>query len=162
VKERILKLARKVARSPKEREHAVVVFEDGSEAWVRGSWRATAIPLYSPAHGRAIAVIHTHPVPRETPSLADLRTLITMSRMRAPAYLATVYRVDGEALVTLYTATRALSPHEAEAVLLGALEYERLHLETGFNRLASEKQAREQHELLKFVGITVERYRLML
>ena len=65
-KRKLISLARDLARKPRDVEHAIVVFEDG---WVspiisQGLKYGTFIPLRNSIHGYAIAVLHTHPVPR--------------------------------------------------------------------------------------------------
>jgi len=162
VKDRILELARRLAKAPKTAEYAVVVFEDGSEVWVRGSPLGAAVPIYAKARGRAVAIVHTHPVPRTTPSLADLQALLRIALLGAPAYMATVYRANGEAVVTLYTANTRITPEAASYILRESAEYERLQVQSSFSPAASEKQAREQHVMLRQYGITVERYSLKL
>lgn len=161
MKDRILESSRELASmAVDEEEYAVVIYEDGAWVLFSGASMEVQIPLIGP-HGRAVAVIHTHPVPRTAPSLPDLAVLISMTRLGViPAYLATVYASNGKATVTLYTATRPL-PHGVEKIIAAqALKYEKLNYVNAFSPSISEKQLREQHALLSKLGISVERYQV--
>lgn len=158
--EKILEIARRLAAQPSEVEQAVVVYEDGFELALKGSPFGVPIPLVT-EHGRAVAVIHTHPVPRTAPSLPDLQVLLRMARLgvNEPA-VATVYSGGGEAVVTVYRVRSPPPPGSEELLLRHAIGYEHLSAESGFDPRVSEKQVREQHALLSRLGIVVERYRL--
>jgi len=160
IKVKVLEVARKLAKMPKDSEYAVVIFEDGYITPVMTQhFRARAIvPLRSHKHGFTVAIAHTHPLPRTTPSLADLRALFAMAIHNTPVYLATVYRGKDEITITLYTATRRIDPAEIRSILQDAYVYEVLHVYRG-SRI-SEKQVREQHIALQKYGIKIERYRI--
>lgn len=161
MKDIILESARELVSMAAGRvEYAIVIYEDGSRAVFRGAAMEVPIPLTGP-HGRAVAVIHTHPVPRTAPSLPDLAVLVSMTRLGIiPAYLAIVYFSNKRATVTLYTATRPI-PREAEKIIAGqALKYEKLNYISAFSPSISEKQLREQHAMLSRLGISVERYQI--
>ncbi len=161
MKDIILESARELASMASEREeYAMVIYEDGSRAVFKGAAMEVLIPLAG-QHGRAVAVIHTHPVPRTAPSLQDLAVLVSMTRLGiVPAYLATAYFSSGKVTVTLYTATRPI-PRGAEKVIADqALKYEELNYINAFSPSTSEKQLREQHALLSRLGISVERYQI--
>ncbi len=163
-KRKLISLARDLARKPRDVEHAIVVFEDG---WVspiisQGLKYGTFIPLRNSIHGYAIAVLHTHPVPRTAPSIADLNLLFSMSMFNTPVYLGTIYRGDDEVTLTLYIANRRINPVEARAILSESYVYEVLNIEGGFKEDLSDKQIYEQQILLQKFGISIERYRFKL
>jgi len=160
LKEVILSKARQLANLPKDAEYAIVIFEDGyvTPIITQGYFASTMVPFKTPDHGYARAVIHTHPLPRLSPSVADLRLLFILSMYGAPAYLATVYRDERKVIVTLYIARRKIAPSEAEVALRKAYTYELAHAYLGFKEGLSEKQLREQHRSLQRIGVSVERY----
>jgi len=162
VKAKVLEVARRLGDLPKDSEYAVVIFEDGytTPVMTQHLVERTIVPLHSPKHGFTIAIIHTHPLPRTTPSLADLRALFAMAVHNTPVYLATVYRSKDEITITLYIATEKVSLPEMGAILQRAQIYESLHIHHGFK--VSEKQVREQHRNLQRYGIKVERYRIKI
>ncbi|RLF14599.1 MAG: hypothetical protein DRJ66_05755 [Thermoprotei archaeon] len=157
---RLLNLAKELARLPKDSEYSLVIFEDGYATPIitQGRFAETVVPIKDLEHGHAIAILHTHPLPRIAPSLADLRSLLIMSTYNVPSYLGTVYRKDDKIIVTLYIAKRKISLGEVEHILRSAYVYELLHAYRGFREDISEKQLHEQHLLLRNIGIVVERY----
>ncbi len=157
----IFEIARRLAREPSPVERAVVLYEDGSALELSGSPTGVSIPLVAAGHGRAVAVVHTHPVPRSAPSLPDLQVLFAMARLGVERpRMVTVYSGAGGVVVTVYTLKSPPPPGAEELVARHALSYERLSVDTGFDPRVSEKQLREQHALLSRLGISVERYRL--
>ncbi len=157
----IFKIARHLAAGPSPVERAVVLYEDGSALEVAGSPTGVSIPLMVAGRGRAIAVIHTHPVPRVAPSLPDLQVLFAMARLGVEQpRMVTVYSGEGGVVITVYTLKGPLPPGAEELAARQALSYERLNLDARFDPRVSEKQLREQHALLSRLGISVERYRL--
>lgn len=162
VETQILELAKDLASLNEPFEHAVVIYEDGFKLHLRGSPLGVGIPLVTD-HGRAVAVVHTHPVPRTAPSLPDLQVLLSMARLGVKnPRLATVYSDGREVTVTVYT-LRSPPPEELLPLLeRQALSYEVLNVESQFDPAISEKQLREQHALLSKHGISVERYKIRL
>jgi len=161
VENAIIKIARRLAEEPSPVERAVVVYEDGSTIELAGSLGGVNIPLVVAGRGRAVAVIHTHPVPRTAPSLPDLQVLFAMARLGVEQpRMVTVYSSAEGVVVTVYTLKGPLPPGAEELVARQALSYERLNLDAGFDPRVSEKQLREQHALLSRLGVSVERYRL--
>ena len=158
----LLELARELAGLRDRAEHAAVVYEDGSVLHLRGTPFGVGIPLVSD-HGRAVAVVHTHPVPRTAPSLPDLQVLISMARLGVPSpKLATVYSDGVEATVSVYTLRGPPPPELLRLIEEKAMEYEALSVESRFDSSVSEKQLREQAAVLGRLGISVERYRFRL
>jgi len=87
-------LARKLVKISENtgREYALVVYENGSKYIYKLSLNGGAFPIYSPD---IKYVFHTHPVPRYTPSLADIVTAYNLSRIKgAPVPLYTASRVE--------------------------------------------------------------------
>ena len=160
MKRRILSAARRLAALKRKGEAAIVIFEDGHEELLVGTELSVPVPLTG-IHGRAKAIVHTHPVPRTAPSLADLYTLIVMARLGVPSYMATVYSTGKTATITIYTATKPLFGLE-QTILKKAARYEKLNMETIFDPGISNKQVVEQHAMLAKLGVTVERYRVTL
>lgn len=156
----ILDLARKLAELPKDSEYSIVIFEDGYVTPIisQKDFTKTIVPIMDREHGHAIAILHTHPLPRFAPSLADLRSLLMMSVYNVPSYLVTVYREDGRAVVTLYIAKNKIDLDQAEYILRSSYVYELLHAYRGFSNELSEKQLHEQYTFLRDLGIVVERY----
>lgn len=158
----ILETARTLASEADTVENAVVLYEDGHALRLKGSRYGVAIPLVT-NHGRAVAVIHTHPVPRTSPSLPDLRVLFSMAKLGVPSpKLVTVYSEGNTALVTVYTARAPLPPDIEELLTKHALDYEFMNIQSGFDPKVSEKQVREQHALLSRLGVSVERYKIKI
>ncbi len=156
----IIGIARRLAAEPSPVERAVVVYEDGYVLPIAGSTMGVSIPLVT-NHGRATAVIHTHPVPRTAPSLPDLQVLFAMARLGVEQpRMVTVYSSEEGVIVTVYTLKSPPPPGAEELAARQALNYERLNIDAGFDPRVSEKQLREQHALLGRLGIGVERYRL--
>lgn len=161
IKRDVLAKVKELTRMPKDAEYAVVIFEDGYATPVitQKMFHGAVIPFMLPGHGVARAVIHTHPVPRFAPSIADLKVLLAMAEYRTPAYLATVYSEGEEAVATIYTAKERVPGLEAAKVLEGFLKYEDANILLDFKESLSHKQAWEQHAVLERLGITVEKYR---
>lgn len=164
LKFKLFSLAKKLAGMPKDAEYAVIVYEDGHVSPIisQGLFSGAIIPFRHVDHGFAVAVLHTHPIPRTAPSIADLILLFNMSRYNTPAYLGTVYRGGGEVVLTLYVANRSVSPVEASLVLNKSRVYEFLNVKGGFREGFSDKQIYEQHRLLQRLNVSVERYRFKL
>ncbi|MCS7364868.1 MAG: hypothetical protein NDF54_05460 [archaeon GB-1867-035] len=164
LKFKLFSLAKKLAGMPKDAEYAIIVYEDGyvSPIISQGLFSGAIIPFRHVDHGFAVAVLHTHPVPRTAPSIADLNLLFNMSRHNTPAYLGTIYRSGSEVVLTLYIANRSVSPMEASLVLNESRVYEFLNVRGGFRESLSDKQIYEQHRLLQRLNISVERYRFKL
>lgn len=162
VETQILEVAKDLASIREPYEHAVVVYEDGFKVHLRGSMLGVSIPLLTD-HGRAVAIVHTHPVPRTAPSLPDLMVLISMARLgvKEPK-LATVYSEYREATVTVYTLRSTPPPDLIPLLERHALNYEQLNVESRFDSAVSEKQLREQHAFLSRLGLSVARYRIKL
>ncbi len=160
VKSVILRVARELARKPADVERAVVIFEDGyvTPEITQHLRSRTLVPFRSQEHGLAVAIVHTHPLPRSAPSLADLWALCIMSTNRTPAYLATVYSSGEGSVVTIYIAKRRLHPQEIREIIRKSYLYELLNVRFRFAPEISEKQIREQHRILQEHGIVVERY----
>mgnify|MGYP000265220665 CR=1 FL=1 len=160
LKEKLFPLAKKLAKMPKDAEYAIVVFEDGyiSPIISQKYYAGALVPVKDFQHGYAIAVLHTHPLPRVTPSLADLRLLIIMSMYNIPTYLGTIYKENDKVIFTLYIANRSINTSEARLILNKSYIYEIIHRRYGFKEEISEKQLREQHRFLQKFGISIERY----
>jgi len=159
VETQIIELAKGLAGINEPFEHAIIVYEDGYLLHLRGSTLGVGIPLVTD-HGRAVAIVHSHPVPRTAPSLPDLRVLLSMKQLGVEnPKLATVYSDGREATVTVYTLRSTPPPHLIPLLEQHALEYERLNVESRFDPAISEKQLREQHALLSRLGLSIERYR---
>jgi hypothetical protein len=156
----IIGIARRLAMEPSSVERAVVVYEDGYILPIAGSPMGVGIPLLT-NHGRATAVIHTHPVPRTAPSLPDLQVLFAMAKLGVEQpRMVTVYSNEEGVILTVYTLKSPPPPGAEELAARHALNYEHLNLDANFDPRVSEKQLREQHALLSRLGISVERYRL--
>ncbi|RLF19379.1 MAG: hypothetical protein DRN15_01950 [Thermoprotei archaeon] len=154
--DRLYRLVQTIARYPKDKEYALVLFEDGYiSSHLYNTQELAVIPVYNRVHGRAIAVVHTHPIPRTAPSIADLKTLAIMSRYGTPAHLVTVFSYKDRVKVTVYTAKRRIDPEELKEIMMLSSHYEHIPL-------LSDKQVREQAYKLRKYGIVVERYDLML
>lgn len=162
VETKLIELAKELASLRDGVEHAAVVYEDGFIIHLKGSTLGVGIPLLT-NHGRAVTVVHTHPVPRTAPSLPDLKVLLLMAQLGVPSpKLATVFSDGREATISVYT-MRSLPPPELLPLLeRHAYSYELLNAESGFDPSISEKQLREQHILLSKLGISVERYRVRI
>jgi len=160
VETKLVELAKGLASLRDAVEHAIVVYEDGYALHLRGGQLGVTIPLVT-NHGRAVAVIHTHPVPRSAPSLADLRVLVAMAQLgvREPKLL-TVHAEGGEATISVYTLRRPLPPELWLQLERDALSYELLNVESRFSPEVSEKQLREQHALLSRLSLSIERYKV--
>lgn len=79
------------------REVVYVAYEDGSERIFELGAVGGAFPVNMPL---VEYVLHTHPVPRFTPSLADIVTAFKISRVKGrPVPLFTVSRVDSKAVI---------------------------------------------------------------
>lgn len=156
----LLELAKGLASIQDSVEHAVVVYEDGFALHLRGSPLGVGIPLVSD-HGRAVAVVHTHPVPRTAPSLPDLKVLFSMAQLGVPnPRLVTVYSDGAEATVSVYTLRFLPPPDLLPMIEEQALRYELLSVKSRFDPSISEKQLREQHAILSRLGISIERYKV--
>ena len=156
----LIELAKGLARVRDSAEHAIVVYEDGFALHLRGSSLGVGIPLVS-NHGKAVAVVHTHPVPRTAPSLPDLRVLFSMGVLGVQnPKLVTIYSDGGEATVSIYTLRSLPPPDLVPLIEEQALKYEQLSARTDFDPSISEKQLREQHAILSRLGISVERYKV--
>lgn len=156
----IIRIARMLAEEPSPIERAVIVYEDGYALSIAGSLTGVSIPLVT-SHGRATAVIHTHPVPRTAPSLPDLQVLFAMAKLGVERpRMVTVYSDAEGVIITVYTLRSPMPPGAEELAAQHALNYERLNLDANFDPRISEKQLREQHTLLSRLGIGVERYKL--
>lgn len=164
LKAKLLSLAKKLAEMPKDAEYAIVVYEDGyiSPILTQRLFGGAIIPFRDANHGFAVAVLHTHPVPRTAPSLSDLNLLFNMSMHNAPVYLGTIYKSENEMILTLYIANKRVDPVEATSILNRSRIYEFLNVEGGFREKFSDKQIYEQHKMLQRLGVSVERYRFKL
>ena len=164
LKRKIFTLAKNLAKMPKDAEYAIIVYEDGhvSPIITQKLFSGAIIPFRHNFHGIAIAVLHTHPVPRSAPSIADLNLLFNMSMYNTPAYLGTIYRSGDEAVLTLYIANKRIDPFIGRKILSESYIYEILNVRGGFRESFSDKQIYEQHKLFQKYGITIERYKFKL
>jgi len=79
------------------REVVYVVYENGSRKIFELGPAGGAFPVNMPL---VEYILHTHPVPRFTPSLADVITAFKVSRAKGrPVPLFTVSRVDDKAII---------------------------------------------------------------
>jgi len=80
-----------------KREVVYVVYENGSTRVFELGPTGGTFPVNMPL---VEYVLHTHPVPRFTPSLADIVTAFKISRVKGkPVPLFTVSRVDNKAVI---------------------------------------------------------------
>ena len=164
LKVKLFSLAKKLGGMPRDAEYAIVVYEDGhiSPIISQRMFSGAMIPFSVAGHGVAVAVLHTHPVPRTAPSLTDLNILFNMAIYNVPVYLGTIHRGEDEITLTLYIARRPINPEEARKVLRESYIYELLNVREGFKKEVSDKQIYEQHKMLQKLNISIERYRFKI